>query len=54
MAPAEPEHHPFQILGEVPEFKEELEGWSGYIEWEKVRCLIDGFPDTPAAFAWLC
>ena len=35
MAPAEPHAIPFMQKGEVPYFKEELEGWKGYIEWEK-------------------
>lgn len=35
MAPSEPNHKPFQIQGEEPHFEEELEGWGGYIEWEK-------------------
>ncbi|OAG00100.1 molybdopterin binding oxidoreductase [Paraphaeosphaeria sporulosa] len=35
MAPAEPDHAPFQIQGEEPHFAEEREGWKGYIEWEK-------------------
>ena len=39
MAPSEPNHKPFQIQGEEPHFEEELEGWGGYIEWEKVRGL---------------
>jgi sulfite oxidase len=36
MAPAEPDHEQFKIQGEEPYFAEELEGWKGYIEWEKV------------------
>lgn len=39
MAPAEPNHKPFEIQGEEPHFEEELDGWGGYIEWEKVRAL---------------
>ncbi|KAH7119753.1 Oxidoreductase, molybdopterin-binding domain-containing protein [Dendryphion nanum] len=35
MAPAEPEHSPFQQQGDIPNFPEELSGWKGYIEWEK-------------------
>ena len=35
MAPAEPNHKPFEIQGEAPVFEEEREGWKGYIEWEK-------------------
>jgi len=35
MAPSEPDHPPFQLQGEEPNFPEELEGWKGYIEWEK-------------------
>lgn len=35
MAPAEPNHEPFQIKGELPEFKEERPGWKGYVEWER-------------------
>jgi len=36
MAPGEPNHKAFQQQGEEPFFAEELDGWSGYIEWEKV------------------
>ncbi|KAK4161063.1 Oxidoreductase, molybdopterin-binding domain-containing protein [Cladorrhinum sp. PSN259] len=35
MAPSEPNAIPFRPKGEVPQFKEEREGWGGYIEWEK-------------------
>lgn len=35
MAPAEPNAKPFQLLSEPPAFEEELEGWKGYIEWER-------------------
>ena len=35
MAPAEPNHKPFEIQGEAPVFEEEREGWKGYIEWER-------------------
>jgi sulfite oxidase len=36
MAPAEPNHKPFELLTEEePYFPEEREGWKGYIEWEK-------------------
>lgn len=35
MAPAEPNHKPFEVQGEVPVFEEEREGWKGYIEWER-------------------
>lgn len=35
MAPAEPNAIPFRAKGEIPEFKEERDGWKGYIEWEK-------------------
>jgi sulfite oxidase len=35
MAPAEPNHKPFQVQGELPTFDEEREGWKGYIEWER-------------------
>lgn len=35
MAPAEPNHKPFQVQGELPTFEEEREGWKGYIEWER-------------------
>jgi sulfite oxidase len=35
MAPAEPNHKPFEVKGEVPVFEEEREGWKGYIEWER-------------------
>lgn len=35
MAPAEPYTKPFRQIGDVPEFPEEIEGWKGYIEWEK-------------------
>lgn len=35
MAPAEPNHKPFQVQGELPVFEEEREGWKGYIEWER-------------------
>lgn len=35
MAPAEPHALPFQTKGQEPHFPEELEGWKGYIEWEK-------------------
>lgn len=42
MAPAEPNHKPFEIKGEEPNFAEEREGWKGYIEWEKVRSWRGG------------
>lgn len=32
---AEPNHPPFKLLTEEPNFKEEREGWTGYWEWEK-------------------
>lgn len=35
MAPAEPNALPFQTKGQEPHFPEELDGWKGYIEWEK-------------------
>ncbi|KAK3318972.1 molybdopterin binding oxidoreductase [Apodospora peruviana] len=35
MAPSEPNAIPFRLKGELPHFAEELEGWKGYIEWEK-------------------
>ena len=35
MAPAEPQHKPFQQQGDIPNFPEERPGWSGYVEWEK-------------------
>ncbi|KAJ4992444.1 Sulfite oxidase, mitochondrial [Stagonosporopsis vannaccii] len=35
MAPAEPNHKPFEAQGELPVFEEEREGWKGYIEWER-------------------
>lgn len=35
MAPAEPNALPFQIKGQEPHFPEEIDGWKGYIEWEK-------------------
>jgi sulfite oxidase len=35
MAPAEPNAKPFELKTEEPDFPEELEGWGGYIEWEK-------------------
>ena len=35
MAPAEPNALPFQTKGEEPHFPEEIDGWKGYIEWEK-------------------
>jgi sulfite oxidase len=35
MAPAEPNHKPFEIQGELPVFAEERKGWKGYIEWER-------------------
>jgi len=35
MSPPEPHAIPFRPLGETPLFKEEKEGWKGYIEWEK-------------------
>jgi len=35
MSPPEPHAIPFRPLGEIPLFKEEKEGWKGYIEWEK-------------------
>lgn len=35
MAPAEPNALPFQTKGQAPHFPEELDGWKGYIEWEK-------------------
>jgi sulfite oxidase len=44
MAPAEPNAKPFQLQGEEePFFAEELPGWGGYIEWEKVgfqNCIL--------------
>lgn len=35
MAPAEPNAPEFQQQGAEPYFKEEREGWKGYIEWER-------------------
>ncbi|KXH27137.1 oxidoreductase molybdopterin binding domain-containing protein, partial [Colletotrichum nymphaeae SA-01] len=35
MAPAEPHAIPFKAKGKTPHFKEERDGWKGYIEWEK-------------------
>ncbi len=35
MAPAEPDHMPFEVQGDLPVFEEEREGWKGYIEWER-------------------
>jgi sulfite oxidase len=35
MAPAEPNHIPFEAQGELPFFAEERKGWKGYIEWER-------------------
>lgn len=35
MAPAEPNALPFQTKGQEPHFPEEIDGWKGYIEWEK-------------------
>lgn len=35
MAPSEPEARPFELQGEEPNFPEELEGWGGYVEWER-------------------
>jgi sulfite oxidase len=35
MGIAEPNHEPFKLLTEEPDFPEEREGWKGYIEWEK-------------------
>lgn len=35
MAPAEPNAPPFRPKGKLPHFEDELEGWKGYIEWEK-------------------
>ncbi|KAK0636966.1 Oxidoreductase, molybdopterin-binding domain-containing protein [Bombardia bombarda] len=35
MAPSEPHAIPFRQKGEVPAFAEEVEGWKGYIEWER-------------------
>ena len=32
---AEPNHSPFKMLTEEPNFEEEREGWKGYVEWEK-------------------
>lgn len=32
---AEPNHPPFKLLTEEPNFEEEREGWKGYVEWEK-------------------
>lgn len=36
MAPPEPRAKPFEQQGEEPFFTEERDGWSGYVEWEKV------------------
>ncbi|KAG8166683.1 hypothetical protein KVR01_002372 [Diaporthe batatas] len=56
MAPAEPNTLPFQAKGQEPHFPEELEGWKGYIEWEKypekkkeAEAILDryDFPDPP-------
>lgn len=55
MAPAEPNALPFQTKGQEPHFPEELEGWKGYIEWEKypekkkeAEAILDkyDFPDV--------
>jgi sulfite oxidase len=35
MAPAEPNAPPFKLVGAEPFFREERDGWKGYIEWEK-------------------
>jgi sulfite oxidase len=35
MGIAEPNHKPFELLTEEPDFPEEREGWKGYIEWER-------------------
>lgn len=35
MAPAEPNHKPFEVQGQLPLFEEERKGWKGYIEWER-------------------
>jgi sulfite oxidase len=35
MAPAEPNHKPFEAQGELPFFEEERKGWKGYVEWER-------------------
>lgn len=35
MAPSEPNAIPFHTKGQEPSFPEELDGWKGYIEWEK-------------------
>jgi sulfite oxidase len=35
MGIAEPNHKPFELLTEEPDFPEEREGWKGYVEWEK-------------------
>jgi len=37
MAPAEPNAKTFEQQGDAPFFAEELPGWGGYVEWEKVR-----------------
>lgn len=35
MAPAEPHAAPFTRKGRTPDFPDEVDGWKGYIEWEK-------------------
>ncbi|KAK3400270.1 Oxidoreductase, molybdopterin-binding domain-containing protein [Sordaria brevicollis] len=56
MAPTEPNAIPFRPKGEIPVFKEEREGWKGYIEWEmypekkkQVEEILKqyDFPDPP-------